>query len=49
MHQAAQIAAPSNQLMINESKKNEIKHIRYIFQKNIGKLAHLYSKFFQIN
>ena len=28
--------------------KVEIKHLRYIFQKNITKLGHLYSKFFSI-
>ena len=29
------------------SIKIEIKHLRYIFQKNIINLGHLYSKFFQ--
>jgi hypothetical protein len=36
-----------NQLPNNSSSSaNEIKHLRFIFQKNITKLAPLYSKFF---
>ncbi|CAF0791809.1 unnamed protein product [Brachionus calyciflorus] len=38
---------PNNPLLSEISKNIEMKHLKYIFHKNIGKLCYLYPKFFQ--
>lgn len=43
----AQIQKPSNGIIVDLNKNIEMKHLKYIFHKNISKLAYLYPKFFQ--
>lgn len=38
---------PPSGIMIDLNKNIEMKHLKYIFHKNISKLAYLYPKFFQ--
>ena len=47
VYQNLKTTAESNKNLLSANVNvSEIKHMRYIFQKNIAKLAPLYSKFF---